>query len=132
MLLQVAHRRDLLHRERQDHEPGHEREGDDREAPGEADVVVEEADHRVRGVDQRLQDVRERNHAATPPWSCSQRAAEEFAVGELIDAPVAPRVAARESPRRDDRAAHDPELTHRLHGVGGAGRVVLAAGGDQG
>ena len=85
-------------------------------------------DHRVGDVDQRLEDVRERDQAAAS--RCSWRAAvvaEEAAVGELVDAAVAPRVAARQAPGGDDRAADNAELTHGLDRVGRAGRVVLAA-----
>ena len=34
----------------------------------EADVVVEEEDHRLGGIDQRLEDVGDWNHAGAP-WS---------------------------------------------------------------
>ena len=67
--LQRAHRADLGDRKRQDHEPRRERERDDRKAPAQADVVVEEGDDRVGEVDQRLEDVRD-DHACAPACVC--------------------------------------------------------------
>jgi hypothetical protein len=64
-LLEGPHRLDLLDGQRQDQQAGEEGEADDRHAPPEADVVVEEEDHRLRRIDQRLEDVRDddRDHA---------------------------------------------------------------------
>src|SRR6266511_486343 len=62
--LQRAHRANLLYRERQDHDPRDERQQHDREPPADSDIVVEELQHRLGGVDQRLEDVRERQDYA--------------------------------------------------------------------
>ena len=119
-----AHRADLLQRQRQDHEPGDDGQEDDRHAPARADVVVEEGEDRVRDVDQRLQDVGVReDHAGDPRASVLKQRARL----DRVVAAVAERVAARQAPGGEDRAAHDAELADRLRRVGRAGRLVLAA-----
>ncbi len=76
VLLQVAHRADLLDRERQDQQARDEGESDDRHAPGDADVIAEEEEHGLGRVDQRLQDVGEHHQAGAPvlgsEWSQSR------------------------------------------------------------
>ena len=132
--LERTHRADLRDRQRQDHEPGRERQRDDREAPAEPDVVVEEGDDRIGGVDQRLEDVGDDHAGAPGSWLCPACVwpcvAEQLSVGDRVPAAVAPRVAAKQTLAREDRAAHDPELAHGLLGVGRAGRLVLAAPGQ--
>ncbi len=67
--LHRAHAFDLFVGQRDQDGPGADRDRDDRHAPGEADVVVEELEDRVGDVDQRLQDVRVGNHhECASPW----------------------------------------------------------------
>ena len=93
-----------------------------------ADVVVEELEDRVRDIDQRLEDVRERR-ASCVRWSGR---GGPRAGGDLIEPAVAEglqrtsRQAARTAP------ADYAELTDRLRRVGRAGRVVLAAARERG
>jgi hypothetical protein len=57
-------------------------------------------------------------------------ASEESPIGDLVDAAVAERIAAEESPAGEERASDGAELADRLHRVLGAGRVVAAARGE--
>ena len=120
-----------LQRQRQDQQAGDERQDDDRQAPAEAQVVVDELEHRVRGVDQRLEDVgddetitRRHREVAAGRRSGSRKSVR---ASTRVVAAVAEGVAAREPPGGDDRAAHRAELADRLDRVCRARRLVLAA-----
>src|SRR5919202_179304 len=60
--LHRLHRADLLERQRDEGRADDDRQEDDREAPAEADVVVEEQHHALERVDERLEDVGDREH----------------------------------------------------------------------
>ena len=66
--LQGAHALDLFVGEGDQHQPHHHREGDDRRAPAEARLVVEELQDRFSYVLDRLQDAGKRDHERASPW----------------------------------------------------------------
>ena len=120
--LEPLHRVDLLDGERHHHHPHHQREDDDRERP-------RETARRVQPLEDVREDVLERwrieaSAITRPsPWP----PAEERLVMRVVDAAVAPRVAAQRAASRRGRPADEPELTQRVGRVVRAGRVVLAA-----
>ena len=95
-----------------------------------ADVVVKEGEDRVGDVDQRLEDVWMPATGSIRPGlggpAASSRVKERARLDGVVAA-VAERVAARQAPGGQDRAADDAQLANRLHGVGRAGGLVLAA-----
>src|SRR5215210_1930412 len=54
-------------------------------------------------------------------------AAEETPVGELVDSPLAERIAPQQAPGGEDRPAERSELVDRLDRIARAGGVVAAA-----
>ena len=108
--LQRAHRADLLQRQRQDRQPGDDRQQDDRDPPADPDVVVEEGEDRVGDVDQRLEDALDAGdgeHQAVASVVRGSPGSKQRARLDGVVAAVAERVAAREAPGGQDRAADD-------------------------
>jgi hypothetical protein len=70
MRLQRPHGADLLQRQGEDHDPGHDGQEDDREPPARVDVVVEERQQRVGDVLERLQEACQgEDQAGIPPFA---------------------------------------------------------------
>src|SRR4029077_15392534 len=68
-----------------------------------------------------------RRSRPSPTLRPGGRVPKQTAVRELVDAPVAERVAAQQSPAGQDRSADRTKLADRLDRVGRAGRGVAAA-----
>ena len=87
-------------------------------------VVVEPLEDVREEVLDRAERVGERDHVLTP--LPSSRGRNSVLVARVVDAAVAPRVAAEQPPAGDDPAADEPELPERVERVLRAARVVLA------
>ncbi len=132
--LEALHRLHALEGERQDREPDREGHQDDRDAPAAVEVVVlvdqvmPELQNPLAGIDERLKDVGDVVHGLAldvGAWT------EQLLVLHEVDAAVTPGVAAEQPPGGQHDTSEHTVAAHRLHGVLGAARMVLAASGDR-
>ncbi len=122
--LQPLHGADLLDRERQDHDP-HADATSTTIAQAQVSPIerVQPFEDVREEVLDRREDVGERDHAARR----ARLGRKETLVTDVVDAAVAPRVAAQEPPGGQQAAAQETELPKRVDRVLRAGGVVLAA-----
>ena len=113
---------DLPDRDRDEEHPHDHGQGDDRPRPREAPRLVEPDQDLGEDVLDRGEDPAD-DHVFVLPRAEER---EELLVTRVVDAAVAPRVAAQESPAGEHGAADEAELAKRVERVLRAARVVLA------
>jgi hypothetical protein len=123
--LEGLHRAELLQRQRHEQRADDHRQEHDREAPAGAQVVVEDLEHRLEHVDERLEYVRgDEHHQAPLGWSSWP---EQALMLWRVEPAVTPGIAAKQPPAREDQAPEYAELSDCLRGVLRTRGEVLAA-----